>query len=69
MTTIDTDEFVFNFGKYKTWYCGDVRDIDPWYIKWCNESIGWFNLEDAEEEYVESMCAITDRPSDPLDYT
>lgn len=69
MALIDTDEYTFEFGKYKGQFYGDVLDIDPWYIKWCNESIEWFKLADNEADYVESMCAISDHPSDPLDFT
>lgn len=69
MPLIDANEYIFRFGKYKDEFYGDVRDVDPWYIKWCNESIDWFELDDDEADYIESMCQLSDKPTDPLDFT
>lgn len=52
---IDPDEYVFNFGKYKGEFYGDVRDKVPQYIQWCDDNLHWFKLSDEEREYIDEL--------------
>lgn len=45
---IDTDSFVFNFGKYKGKAYSGVFSFDPGYIYWCHHNVEWFKLSDCD---------------------
>lgn len=65
---IEPEEYVFGFGKHRGMTYLDVREIDPWYIQWCAESIEWFKLTPDEKEYVDELVDEQSGPTDELDF-
>lgn len=59
---IDPAEYTFPFGKYKNTTYVAVKEFDPYYIQWCDDSLNWFTLPKAERDDIDALCdSVTKR--------
>ena len=53
---IDTEKYVFKFGKYKGQTIDDVCEKDPQYLLWCHDNLNNFTLSREDISLIEELA-------------
>lgn len=49
---IDSESYVFSFGKFRNFSYAYVLKTDPFYIQWCTQTMPGFYLNDTDNDIL-----------------